>query len=94
MKEVIYAKGQEKRPEREVWEWEGREMELTTRLERLHLNKRRQRARPAKERKEMRMRKDLEGREKEARRIAEEQIRVEEAGKRATKGLVPVEVLS
>ncbi|EIW70494.1 hypothetical protein TREMEDRAFT_60997 [Tremella mesenterica DSM 1558] len=38
--------------EREMWEWKDREPGLTTRLERGHLNTRRQNARPAKERRE------------------------------------------
>lgn len=36
--------------ERDMMAWEGREEALTMRLERLHLNGRRARARPAKER--------------------------------------------
>lgn len=78
-KEEFYASGREKRPEREVWAWEGREPELTTRLERLHLNKRRQGNRPAKERKEMRLRQRMEERQREAMQIAERIIKEEDA---------------
>ena len=39
--------------ERDVWAWEDRAEGLTTRLERMHLNKRRQNARPGKERKDV-----------------------------------------
>ncbi|KAK8864550.1 hypothetical protein IAR55_001800 [Kwoniella newhampshirensis] len=49
-KERGFASGKLRRTEREMWAWEGRAEGLTTRLERLHLNKRRANARPAKER--------------------------------------------
>ena len=53
-KEALYERKVLRRPEREIWEMgEGREMELTTRLERVHLNKRRRNARPGKERKRL-----------------------------------------
>lgn len=84
-KEKAYADGREKRPEREIWRWEGREPELTTRLERLHLNRRKQRARPGKERKWMALRKGMETRRAEAREIVRKEIeegrRAAEAGK-------------
>ncbi|KAK4689288.1 hypothetical protein P7C73_g824, partial [Tremellales sp. Uapishka_1] len=50
-KEVLYDTGKARRTVRDVMAWEGRRDGLTTRLERLHLNVRRSRNRPAKERK-------------------------------------------
>ena len=84
-KERLYASGKAKRPEREVWEWEGREMELTTRLERGHLSKRRARARPKKERRLMAARKQMERESEEVRKIAEREIKAEE-GDRGREG--------
>ncbi|WWD17134.1 hypothetical protein CI109_101571 [Kwoniella shandongensis] len=49
-KERAFDSGKLRRNEREIWGWEGREEGLTTRLERLHLNKRRGGKRPEKER--------------------------------------------
>lgn len=49
-KEARFEKGFSRRTEREMRSWEGREPGLTTRLERVHLNDRRARARPEKER--------------------------------------------
>ena len=74
MKEAKYADRSLARPERKIWEWEGRQPELTTRLQRLHLNRRNQRARPKEERKEMRVRKRLEAMEQEAWGVAEREL--------------------
>ena len=47
--ERAYDSGKEKRPEREVWVWEGRQPELSTRLQRLHMSRRKRRNRAPKE---------------------------------------------
>lgn len=48
-RDALFAAGKETRTERDIWEWDGRPKGITTPLERTHLNKRRSRARPAKE---------------------------------------------
>ncbi|WVR06881.1 hypothetical protein IAU60_003917 [Kwoniella sp. DSM 27419] len=50
LQERAWAEGRDRRTEREIWQWEDRKDGLTTRLERLNLNKRRAEARPKKER--------------------------------------------
>ncbi|OCF32963.1 hypothetical protein I316_05301 [Kwoniella heveanensis BCC8398] len=50
LKEQAFESKKARRSEREIWEWDGRADGLTTRLERIHLNKRRAEARPKKER--------------------------------------------
>lgn len=52
-KEADFESGRKDRGERDIWAWAGREQGLTTVLERDHLNVRRARGRPEKERKRM-----------------------------------------
>ncbi|WVF71339.1 hypothetical protein IAT40_006142 [Kwoniella sp. CBS 6097] len=49
-KEQAFESKKARRSEREIWEWEDRADGITTRLERVHLNKRRGEGRPKKER--------------------------------------------
>jgi hypothetical protein len=59
-KEKSYLSGKTERSEREIWLWDGREPEKTTRLQRLHLNTRRRNARDGKESRLLRQRKVFE----------------------------------
>jgi hypothetical protein len=73
-KERRLRRGTQKRTEEEIWHWDGRQPELTTRKQRFHLSARRQKTRTRFELKRLRerLRFDLARPEKERARAAEE----------------------
>ena len=56
LREQALASGKIERTEREIWAWEGRDPEMTTRLQRLHLSRRKQKNRDQKEAKQLKFR--------------------------------------
>lgn len=81
-----FASGRDQRTEREIWQWQRRPSEISTRLQRMHLSTRRQNARDGKERRLIFLRKRLDKQrnevEKEVQEIlGRERKRVEAGGR-------------